>query len=138
MLNKLRLASYSLQIGDGFCSLSIKQNTPKISLTSDENGFSSLHLEVTLTAGIMDVSKAQPITDLADAGDVPNDTFSLAQKKLSTEIRQTFEKTKACNCDVFGVQERLIKHQKRSLRKYAKTALQNTLPSVAVRFRNVR
>ena len=138
MLNKLRLASYSLQIGDKFCALSIKQNTPKISLTSNEKGGSSLDLEVTLTAGIMDVSKAQKITDLADAGDVPDNAFSFAQRKLASEIRQTFEKTKACGCDVFGVRERLIKHEKRALKKYAETALQNTLPSVKVTFRNVR
>lgn len=138
LINNLQLASYSVPVGDAVCTLTIKRNAPKISLKADGQGNTALSLEVNLTAGIMDISAAQSITELSDAGDIPSGSFTFAAKKLTSEIRQVFEKTKACGCDVFGVRERLIKYKKRALKKYAETALQNTLPDIQVTFQNIR
>ena len=138
LLNKLRLASYSVPLDDKTCTLTIKQNSPKISLKTGERNTPELSLHVTLTAGIMDLSTAQSITEISDAGKPIAGSFSTAEQKLALEIQKTFLKTQACGCDVFGVRERWIKHQKRSLHALAPAALENTRLDVKVTFRNIR
>ncbi|MBE7079918.1 MAG: hypothetical protein E7371_01620 [Clostridiales bacterium] len=138
VLSKLRLASYSVNGEEQSCTLNIRRNSPKIQLkTWGQNGF-SLQVEVVMTAGIFDYSASQPIDQIADAGDVPKNFFNLAEKILSSEIERTFEKCRAVNCDVFGVRERLVKYEKRKLRKKQDTAFQDTRIEVKVHFQNVR
>ncbi len=138
LLNKLRLASYSVPLGEKSCALTIKQNSPKISLKADEADQPKLSLHVTLTAGVMDLSAAQSITEISDAGKPVAGSFSLAEQKLALEIQNTFQKTQACGCDVFGVRERWIKHQSRRLQAAAPNVLKNTTLDVKVTFRNIR
>ena len=136
--NRLRLASYSVEEKDKTCILTIKQNSPKISLKSTEKLPFKLDISVTMSAGILDFSKSQPLEDITDIGDVPTPFFSLAEKQLSKEIESVFEKCKGLNCDLFGVRERLIKYEKRRWKKYQDVAFQNTQANVVVKFRNVR
>ena len=136
--NRLRLASYSVEEDQKTCILSIKQNSPKISLKSTEKLPFKLDISVTMSAGILDFSKSQPLEDITDIGDVPTPFFSLAEKQLSKEIESVFEKCKGLNCDLFGVRERLIKYGKRRWKKYQDVAFQNTQANVVVKFRNVR
>lgn len=136
--NRLRLASYSLKKGEETCILTIKQNSPKISLRSKDKLPLTLDVSVTMSAGILDFSKSQPLEEITDIGDVPPSVFPLAEKQLSKEIESVFEKCKRLNCDLFGVRERLIKYEKRHLKKYKDVAFQNTQARVAVTFRNVR
>ena len=136
--NDLRLAAYSVEHKNGVCTLSIKQNNPKRKLTVGKDGGANLTIHLTLTAGLLDNSFSLPLDELGDAGDVPGGVFTAAQKKLSSEIKTLFEKTKAVGCDLFNVRELLIKYEKRTLHRFQDTLLSNTTLSVDVTFQNLR
>ena len=136
--NKLRLAPYTLPKDEAACTLAIKQNAPKISLKVNENGEGTLKIQLRLTAGALDYSKALSLNQISDAGDLPDGVFAAAEKKLSAEILSVFEKTRAVECDLFGVQDLLMKRKPRALHKYKKEILKNTHAQVSVRFENVR
>lgn len=138
VLNPLRLASYSVEQEGDTCTLTIKQNSPKISLKASEKFPFTLEISVTMTAGILDFSKAQPLHEISDAGDVPSGYFALAEKKLEGEIATVFEKCKGVECDLFGVRERLVKYAKKKWENLQSTALQNTRAEINVHFRNIR
>lgn len=138
VLSKLRLATYSVEREGKTCTLTIKQNSPKVKLETGETDAFTLSVEVTMSAGMLDYSKAQKIEAIGDVGDVPMEYFTLAEKKLAGEIQTVYEKCRAVNCDIFGVRERLVKYAKRSFRKHREAAFQNTRAEVSVRFRNIR
>ena len=138
VLSKLRLASYSVNGEDNSCTLNVRRNSPNVKLKTGGGDLFSLQVDLTLTAGIFDYSASQPIDKIADAGDVPKEFFTLAEKRLASEIERAYEKCRAVDCDVFGVRERLVKYEKRKLRDKQNTAFQNTRIDVKVRFRNVR
>ena len=140
VLSKLRLAAYSVESEDNSCALNIRRNSLKMKLETGKGAPDTLTLQVQviMTAGIFDYSQSQPIEKIADAGDVPEEFFTFAERKLSSEIERTYEKCKAVDCDVFGVRERLVKYENRKLRQHQDTALQNTRIEVKVRFRNIR
>lgn len=136
--NQLRLASYSVERKDGFCTLSVKKNNPKRKLTVGKDGSANFKIELTMTAGLLDNSSALPLDEITDGGDVPGGVFAAAQKKLSGEIKTLFEKTKAVGCDIFGVRELLVKYEKRALRPFQDRVLSNTTLTVDVSFQNIR
>ena len=138
VLSELRLAAFSVQTEKATCSLNIRHNEKKISLQAKNEQAFELDVHLTLTAGLLDYSKSQPLEDTSDAGKVPEEFFSLAARKLAGDVQTVYEKCKKVNCDVFGVRERLIKFEKRSLKEQEDTAFQNTNIQVFVRFRNVR
>ena len=138
LLNKLKLASYSVTDEKGSCALSVRKNSPKIKFQVNKDGNASLQIRLTRTVGALDYSNAQPADKIADVGDIPNGIFPLAEKKLTAEISTAFEKCKACGCDIFRLRERLIKYKNRRLQKYSQTLLQNTVAQVSVRLENVR
>lgn len=138
VLNNLELASYSVEEERGFCTLSVKHSSPKLKFTVGKDGRASLKIEVSLTAGVSDYSKSQPLDDIADAGDISKDAFPSAEKKLAGEIATSFEKCKSCGCDLFQIQERLVKYKHRRLSKYKEDILQNTHAEISVRFQSVR
>ena len=137
-IGKLRLASYSVETGGNFCTLTIKQNAPKIKLTVGENGRGLVRVKLVMTAGIADYSKAQDLEKISDVGDVPDGVFAFAEKKLSAELSSVYEKAKNVGCDVFGVREQLIKYKKRRYHLHKDTLLDDTTISVNVHFQNVR
>ena len=140
VLNKLRLAPYSVTTPtqETPCTLSIKQNAPKIKLKVAKNGVASLKIDLTITAGLLDYAKALPAQKNKDVGDVPTGTFLAAQKKLSGEILALFEKTRALDCDVFHLRDRYRKTGATSFAKHESTLLQNAVAEVNVHFQNVR
>lgn len=138
VFSKLRLAPYSVATENAACTLTIKQNAPKIKLKVSKNGLATLKIDLTLTAGLLDYAKALPPKDLADVGDVPAGAFSAAQKKLSGEILSLFEKTRALDCDLFRVADRFRKTGNPDFYTYQKSLLQNTVIEVDVHFQNVR
>ena len=135
--NPLKLAAYSVAKDEATCTLSIKNTDQKTKLVVTQGG-AVLKLNVTLTAGLLDYSSALPVEKLSDAGDIPDGVFGAAEKKLSGEILEVFEKTKACGCDIFGVRDMLVKHKKRSLHSRADGLLEEVLPEIKVSFQNVR
>lgn len=138
VLNTLRLADYSVETSGATCTLSIKNNDKKTKLDVGENGDARLKIQLTLSAGVVDFSRALPVDELADVGDVPNGAFANAEKKLSAEIKTAFEKSKAVRCDLFGVRERLLQYGKRKHHVYKDVLLSQTSADVCVRFRGVR
>lgn len=138
VIGKLRLAAYSVDTDGECCTLSIRQNSPKIKLTVNEKGRASLSVDVTLSAGVTDYSKSQALEKIRDSGNLPDGVFYAAEKRLAAEIHSVFEKTRACNCDVFGIVDRANKYEKRSLQRFQSQLLKNTTLGVTVRFQKVR
>lgn len=138
VMSSLRLAAYSVNSEENSCTLNVRRNSPKIKLQAGGDNAFVLQVKVTLTAGIFDYSASQPIDKIADAGDVPKAFFTLAEKRLASDIERAYEKCRAVNCDVFGVRERLVKYEKRRFQKGKESAFYNTRIQVNVHFRNVR
>ena len=138
LLNKLRLAPYSITTQDAACTLTFKQNAPKIQLQVAKNGMARLKIHLTVTAGLLDYSQALPESEIADVGDVPAGAFSVAQKKLTGEIIQLFEKTRALDCDIFRVRDRAKKTGNPAFHRHESSLLSNTVAEVTVHFKNVR
>ena len=138
LLNKLRLAPYSITTQDAACTLTFKQNAPKIQLQVAKNGMARLKIHLTVTAGLLDYSQALPESEIADVGDVPAGAFSVAQKKLTGEIIQLFEKTRALDCDIFRVRDRAKKTGNPAFHRHESILLSNTVAEVTVHFKNVR
>ena len=136
--NQLRLASYSVEKEDSVCTLSIKQNNPKRKLRVGKDGNANLQIDLFLTAGLLDNSKALPLDKITDGGDIPDGVFTTAQKKLAGEITTLFEKTRATGCDLFGVRESLIKYEKQAFHSFQDTILSKTILSVNVTIKNIR
>ena len=136
--SKLRLAPYSVERGTSTCALNIKNNAAKLQLQAGKDGHAQLKLRLSLTAGLLDYSKALPLNDGADTGDVPSGVFYAAEQKLTSEILSVFEKSRACGCDLFGARDLLIKRANKKHRRYADTILQNCTLTVDVHFKNVR
>ncbi len=135
---KLRLASFSVETGEGACALLIKNNRPKIGLTVGKEGKSEVKVEITLVAGAADYSKAQPLDKIKDVGTPPDGVFAQAQKKLEGDIATAYAKARAVGCDVLELQERLIKYKRKKYASHLATLLDNTTLSVKVRFTGVR
>ena len=91
-----------------------------------------------MTAGIADYSSAQDLTNIADAGDLPRGALASAEKKLSAEILRVFEKCRLSGCDLFGIQERLMKYEKKHANRLSDSALANAIADVEVHFRGIR
>ena len=136
--NDLKLAPYSVQQNEEYCTLNIRQNAPKMKLKIGENKRVYFKIELTLSAGMMDNSKSQALNQISDVGDVPQGLFDIASKKLSAEILQVFEKCRLSGCDLFGIIERLEKYEKEHFYELRNDALQGAVPEVTVRFKNVR
>lgn len=137
-LYDLKLASYSVEDEQGVCTLSIKNNTRKSKLHIEKSDRPTLKVAVTLTAGLLDYSKALPLEKVKDAGDVPVKTFSQAEKLLSSQITSAFEKCRLCGCDLFGIQEKIQKYNQKHYERLKNTALQNAVLDVSVVIKGVR
>ncbi|MBQ3019005.1 MAG: hypothetical protein IJD77_00245 [Clostridia bacterium] len=136
--NELRLAPYSVEKGENTCALNIKNNAAKVRLKVGKDGHAQLQIKLSLTAGLLDYSKALPLEESADMGDVPSGVFAAAEKKLAGDVLSTYEKCRSCGCDLFGARELLIKYKSRNFHRFANTLLENSAATVNVHFKNVR
>ncbi len=134
----LRLANYSVEGTDGACTLSVKRNLPKIELNIHENGRGELKISVKMVAGLLDYSKAQGVNEVKDMGDIPDGVFAQAEKKLSGTLVTAYEKARGVGCDLFGLQERLVKYERKKYLEHRDALLNNTTVSVKVTFASVR
>ena len=137
-IGKLRLASYSVDVFGETCTLTIKRNNPKLRLIIGKDGKGEVSVSITVTAGIADFSKALGIKELSDVGDVPDGVFAAAEKKLAATLNRVYEKARGVGCDVFGLQERLVKYKQRKYHKYKDVLLDNISFATDIKFRNVR
>ncbi len=137
-VGKLRLANYSVGINEERCTFLVRQNHPKVQLEVSKEGKGALKIEITMVAGIVDYSKSQPLEKTKDSGAVVDGAFGAAEKKLASTLITAYEKAKAVGCDVFRIQERLVKYKKRAYQEHKDTLLDDTALDVKVKFKNVR
>ncbi len=135
---KLQLANYSVAVDGGSCSLIIKRNLPSLRLQVGKDGRGQLDIQIVLVAGTADFSKSQDLESTKDAGSIPDGVFFAASKALSATLTTAFEKAKRADCDIFGLQERLIKYKSRKLGQFQESLLDNTSLSVRVSFEKLR
>ncbi len=136
-LHKLRLASVCVGSGKTACTLSVKQNAPKIRLYANSTE-STLRIDVTFTAGVLDYSTAQGLENFTDAGNVAPAYFRMAERQLTEVLLRAYEKCRLCNADIFGVRERLLRYAKRGLHHRKEEIFRNTTADVRIRFQNIR
>jgi len=134
----IQLATYTVNGENQSCSLTVKHNEKQRKVTLGKDERPTLKLRVTMTAGLLDCSDALKIENATDAGDVPLGVFPIAEEQLKTQITTAFEKCRACGCDLFGIGDALQKYKPNAYEKIKDYALQNTLLTVDVRFRNIR
>lgn len=135
---ELRLAAYSVETDSATCTLTVRRNLPKTKFKVGQDGRATYRVNLTMTAGLLDYSKALPRQKTSDVGDVPSGAFGAAEKKLASQILTTFEKCRASGCDLFGITEQLQKHNNRRYEALKADALKNAIVHVSVRFQNVR
>ncbi len=135
---RLRLANFSVRVGEETCTLSVKYNDPKIKLRVNDKGRGELKIRVALTAGVLDYSKPQDLDKIRDMGSPPDGVFLSAENKLRASLTTAYEKARAVGCDAFGIQERLIKYKKRRYAEHKDGILNDTTLSVEVQFKGVR
>lgn len=135
---ELRLASYSVERDGNAYTLTIKRNSPKIKFSLSGDNRATYKITVTLSSGMIDRASALSQSGIADIGDVPTGIFESAEKRLSAQIKTTFEKCRTSNCDLFGVLNDLQKKENSRFESLRPTALENAVIDVSVRFRNVR
>lgn len=136
--NQLRLATYTLENDGGMYSFTVRRNNPKVKFLLNENGRMSVKIKLTMTAGLLDFSKALPLEQGKDAGDIPQSAFAQAEEKLSAQIKTLFEKCRAVNCDLFEVRSALQKRKHSRYEELKDSVLQGASCSVEVRFQGVR
>ena len=136
--SKLRLASYSVNENDGAYTLTVKRNTPKTKFKLGADNRASYKIQLTMTAGLLDYSKALSLHDGADAGDLPQSVFDSAEKRLIGQIKTVFEKCRLANCDIFELTAELQKKEKKRYQDLRREILQNAVLEVSVRFENIR
>ncbi len=136
--NDLQLASYSVTDSGKTCTLNVRHNAPKTKFSIDAEGKANLKISLTLTAGLSDYSKAQSPDSLVDAGDVPAWAFPRAEKLLAAQIKETFEKCRACKCDLFELSSFLQKYENARFDALKSEILSRARLDISVRFRGVR
>ena len=136
--HELKLASYSIEEQDTACTLSIKHNGRKNKVVLGADGRATMQIKLTLTAGLLDNSKALPLDGLGDGGDIPNGAFQRAEKLLTAQITSAFEKCRACGCDLFGLGENLQKYQSKRYQAIKDEILKNALTDIQITFRSIR
>ncbi len=134
----LRLANFSVRVGEETCTLSVKYNDPKIKLHVNDKGRGELKIHVTLVTGVLDYSKPQEVEKIRDMGSPPDGVFLSAEHKLRASLTTAYEKARAVGCDAFGIQERLVKYKKRRFAQHKDAILNDTALSVEVQFKGVR
>ena len=134
--NDLRLAAYSLPYQKEVYTLTIKRSTPSLKLKIDKD--SSLQVTIKITVGLSDVSKAQTISDTADAGDFPKEILAVAAKKIEGEIAALFEKCRELNFDAFDAIDKLQKYENKHFEDKKDTLLGELRLQVKVQTSSIR
>lgn len=134
---QLKLAGYSVQADEGYCTLNIKSNRKKKKLTLNGD-IPVVELRLVLTAGVTDATIGANADNVSDGGDIPSGAFSTAEQLLSAQITSVFEKCKALKCDLFGVNESIQKYHQKAYKKLKNTAQETALLQLSVVFERVR
>ncbi len=136
--SKLRLASYSLESDGSPYTLNIKSNKPSLKFSIDKNSMARLKINVKATAGVQDASFSQTVTELSNAGAVPDKVFKAAEEDLKKKITQVFDKSRKSRCDVFNILDRLQKFENNYFSAFREDILDRLLLHVSVEFESLR
>ena len=137
VLNKLRLATYTVGTEREIYSLLVKRSTGKISLKFDKDT-PTAEIKINATAGLNSTSKAEPLERLADSAEMPDGLLPTAAEMLKEEILAVFYKTKAWNADIFGCLQELKRKEFRRYETQKESILQEIQPKISVTFKNIR
>ena len=135
--NDLRLANYAVPFKGETCALSIRNNKTDMKL-SVQDGEPHMRLTLRFYAGILDTSKSHPVTEIADAGDIPDGLLPVAEEQMKGEVTALFEKCKALRFDVFDALDKLQKYEKKHFETLKDSLTERLQLSVEVRFGDFR
>ena len=136
--NKLRLASYAVESEGSPYTLNIKSNKPSIKFSVDDNSMAKLKIHIKATAGVQDTSFSQTVTELSNAGAVPEKVFEAAEKDQKKQITTVFDKSRKSRCDAFNILERLQKFENNYFPAFREDILDRLILHVEVEFESLR
>ena len=118
---------------DTVYTLSVRAKKKKRKLTVQDD-LAKFSVTVECSAQITDASRAKSIEDITRSQIVGKNVLQAAEKHLQSKLASAFDKSVACNSDIFGVQQHLYRHNYKHYESMKDTILQQAHPVFSVRF----
>lgn len=136
--NDLRLAAFDAEHGGVTYTLLIKKSKASVKFSVDDYAVPRLKIFVTVKAGLQDLSSSQTIAEIAAPDKTKEAVLKAAEKKFAKAVRSAFEKSRALNCDIFDVKNRLLKYESAYFSAYKDSVLERLLFSAEAKFEQSR
>ncbi len=136
--NDLRLAAFDAEHGGVTYTLLIKKSKASVKFSVDDYAVPRLKIFVTVKAGLQDLSSSQTIAEIAAPDKTKEAVLKAAEKKFAKAVRSAFEKSRALNCDIFDVKNRLQKYESAYFSAYKDSVLERLLFSAEAKFEQAR
>ena len=136
--NDLRLAAFDAEHGGVTYTLLIKKSKASVKFSVDDYAVPRLKISVTVKAGLQDLSSSQTIAEIAAPDKTKEAVLKAAGEKFAKAVRSVFEKSRALNCDIFDVKNRLLKYESAYFSAYKDSVLERLLFSAEAKFEPTR
>ena len=136
--NDLRLAAFDAEHGGVTYTLLIKKSKASVKFSVDDYAVPRLEIFVTVKAGLQDLSSSQTIAEIAVPDKTKEAVLKAAGEKFAKAVRSAFEKSRALNCDIFDVKNRLQKYESAYFSAYKDSVLERLLFSAEAKFEPTR
>lgn len=136
--NDLRLAAFDAEHGGVTYTLLIKKSKASVKFSVDDYAVPRLKISVTVKAGLQDLSSSQTIAEIAAPDKTKEAVLKAAGEKFAKAVRSAFEKSRALNCDIFDVKNRLHKYESAYFSAYKDSVLERLLFSAEAKFEPTR
>lgn len=136
--NDLRLAAFDAEHGGVTYTLLIKKSKASVKFSVDDYAVPRLKISVTVKAGLQDLSSSQTIAEIAVPDKTKEAVLKAAGEKFAKAVRSVFEKSRALNCDIFDVKNRLHKYESAYFSAYKDSVLERLLFSAEAKFEPTR
>lgn len=136
--NDLRLAAFDAEHGGVTYTLLIKKSKASVKFSVDDYAVPRLKISVTVKAGLQDLSSSQTIAEIAVPDKTKEAVLKAAGEKFAKAVRSAFEKSRALNCDIFDVKNRLQKYESAYFSAYKDSVLERLLFSAEAKFEPTR
>ncbi len=136
--NDLRLAAFDAEHGGVTYTLLIKKSKASVKFSVDDYAVPRLKISVTVKAGLQDLSSSQTIAEIAAPDKTKEAVLKAAGEKFAKAVRSVFEKSRALNCDIFDVKNRLKKYESAYFSAYKDSVLERLLFSAEAKFEPTR
>ena len=136
--NDLRLAAFDAEHGGVTYTLLIKKSKASVKFSVDDYAVPRLKISVTVKAGLQDLSSSQTIAEIAAPDKTKEAVLKAAGEKFAKAVRLVFEKSRALNCDIFDVKNRLHKYESAYFSAYKDSVLERLLFSAEAKFEPTR